>query len=106
MNRPLIVRALAGAALAITGIAASASVTHPVIGKLLWAEEFNGTSLDGTVWNTFDGNGCQIGLCGYGNQELEDYRPDNLGIANVPFEPGTRALAITARRETVSAIAA
>jgi beta-glucanase (GH16 family) len=101
MNRQLIVRAIAGAALALTGIAASASVTHPVIGKLLWSEEFNEASLDTTLWSAFDGNGCQIGLCGYGNQELETYSPNNLGIANVPFEPGTRALAITARRQVV-----
>lgn len=81
--------------------AASASVTSPVIGKLLWSDEFNGASLDGKVWATYDGNGCQIGLCGYGNQELQTYSPNNLSIVNVPFEPGTRALAITARRETV-----
>jgi beta-glucanase (GH16 family) len=101
MNRQHIVRAITGAALAVTGVVASASVTSPVIGKLLWSEEFNGASLDSTLWSTFDGNGCQIGLCGYGNQELEYYSPNNLGIVNVPFEPGTRALAIAARREVV-----
>ncbi|MEO6281120.1 glycoside hydrolase family 16 protein [Roseateles sp.] len=81
--------------------AASASVTSPVIGKLLWSEEFNGASLDTTLWTATTGNGCQIGLCGYGNQELQYYSPNNLSIANVPFEPGTRALAITAKREVV-----
>ena len=101
MNRPLIVRAISGAALALTGVVASASVTGPVVGKLLWSEEFNGAGLDSTLWSTFDGNGCQIGLCGYGNQELEYYSPNNLSIADVPFEPGTRALAIAARREVV-----
>jgi beta-glucanase (GH16 family) len=101
MNRQHIARAITGAALALTGVVASASVTSPVVGKLLWSEEFNGASLDTTLWSTFDGNGCQIGLCGYGNQELEYYSPNNLGIANVPFEPGTRALAITARREAI-----
>jgi len=101
MKRPHIVRAFAGAALALAGVVASASVTSPVIGKLLWSEEFNAASLDTALWSTFDGNGCQIGLCGYGNQELEYYSPGNLAIVDVPFEPGTRALAITARREVV-----
>lgn len=97
MNRQHI---LASLLLAVSA-AASASVTSPVIGKLLWSEEFNGASLDSTVWTSYDGNGCQIGLCGYGNQELEYYRPGNLSIVNVPFEPATRALAIQARREVI-----
>ena len=101
MIRQHVIRAVAGAAWVAASIAASASVTSPVIGKLLWSEEFNGASLDTTLWTASNGNGCQIGLCGYGNQELEFYSPNNLSIVNVPFEPATRALAITARRETV-----
>ena len=97
MNRQHLMASLLLAASA----AASASVTSPVIGKLLWSDEFNGATLDTRIWTASNGNGCQIGLCGYGNQELEYYHPDNLGIANVPFEPGTRALAITARREVI-----
>lgn len=79
----------------------SASVTNPVIGQLLWSEEFNGPSLNTGMWTASDGNGCQIGLCGYGNAELQYYSPNNVSIANVPFESGTRALAIQARRQTV-----
>lgn len=90
---------LLGAVLLAASAAASASVTSPVIGRLLWSEEFNDTSLNTTLWTASNGNGCQIGLCGYGNQELQSYSPNNLSIADVPFEPGTRALAITARRE-------
>jgi len=82
-------------------LGASASVTAPVIGPLLWSEEFNGASLDTAFWTATNGNGCQINLCGYGNQELEFYSPNNIAIANVPFEPGTRALAITAKREAM-----
>lgn len=92
---------LLGAGALLLATAATASVTQPNIGRLLWSEEFNGASLDGTLWKASNGNGCQIGLCGYGNQELQFYSPNNLGIANVPFEPGTRALAITAKREVV-----
>jgi beta-glucanase (GH16 family) len=80
---------------------AGASVSSPVIGQLLWSEEFNGPSLDASRWTASDGNGCQINLCGYGNQELEYYSPNNVSIADVPFEPGTRALAIRAQNQTV-----
>jgi beta-glucanase (GH16 family) len=78
---------------------ASASVTNPTIGALLWSEEFNGTAVNTTVWTPYNGDGCQIGLCGYGNAELESYSPNNLSVVSVPFEPSTRALAIQARRE-------
>ncbi len=94
---------LIGGLLLAASTVASASVTSPVIGKLLWSEEFNGASLDTSLWTPSNGNGCQVNLCGYGNQELQFYSPANLGIADVPFEPGTRALAITARRENVGA---
>jgi beta-glucanase (GH16 family) len=80
---------------------AGASVTSPAIGQLLWSEEFNGAGLDASRWTATDGNGCQINLCGYGNQELEYYSPNNVSIADVPFEPGTRALAIRAQNQTV-----
>lgn len=97
MNR----KTLIGGLLLAASAAASASVTSPVIGKLLWSEEFNGASLDTGLWTASNGNGCQINLCGYGNQELQFYSPNNLSIVDVPFEPGTRALAITARREVM-----
>ena len=90
----------AGALLALSGLA-SASVTNPAIGQLLWSDEFNGNSVDTATWNLQDGNGCQIGLCGYGNAELQYYSPNNASIVNVPFESGTRALAIQARAQTV-----
>lgn len=91
-----------GAAVLLAASAqAAASVTNPVIGQLLWSEEFNGTSLNTGVWTASDGNGCQINLCGYGNAELQYYSPNNLSIVNVPFESGTRALAIQARAQTV-----
>lgn len=95
------IRAVAAGLLMAAGVQASASVTNPAIGQLLWSEEFNGSSLDASRWTATDGNGCQINLCGYGNAELEYYSPNNVSIADVPFEPGTRALAIKAQRQTV-----
>src|SRR3954469_23069193 len=97
------VRAVAASLLLTCAAHASASVTSPTIGALLWSEEFNGTTLNASVWTAYNGDGCQIGLCGYGNAELESYSPNNLSIVNVPFEPGTRALAIQARREVAGA---
>lgn len=81
----------------LTGAQAMADVLNPTIGSLLYEENFN--TLDSTLWNSVDGDGCEIGLCGWGNQELEYYSPNNLSIVNVPFEPATKALAIQARRE-------
>ncbi|MEW6759240.1 MAG: glycoside hydrolase family 16 protein [Pseudomonadota bacterium] len=92
---------LSAAVLLACSAQAGAGVTNPVIGQLLWSEEFNGTTLNTTVWTPSDGNGCQINLCGYGNAELQYYSPNNLSIVNVPFESGTRALAIQARSQTV-----
>lgn len=94
-------QSVAAALLLAAGGQAAASVTNPVIGQLLWSEEFNGSTLNTGVWSASDGNGCQINLCGYGNAELQYYSPNNLSIVNVPFESGTRALAIQARRQTV-----
>ena len=93
--------AIAASLVLMYGQQATASVTNPVIGKLIWSEEFNGTSLDTSLWSAVEGNGCQINLCGYGNQELEYYSPNNVSIQSVPFEPGTRALAIKAQNQVV-----
>jgi beta-glucanase (GH16 family) len=96
-----LLRATALGLLVTAAAQANASVTNPTIGRLLWSEEFNGSALNAATWTPYDGNGCQINLCGYGNAELEYYSPNNLSIADVPFEPGTRALAIRALRQTI-----
>lgn len=83
--------------LTFMGANAMADVMNPVIGNLLYEEQFN--SLNTSAWNVIEGDGCAIGLCGWGNQELEYYRAANVAIENVPFEPNTRALAIQVRRE-------
>lgn len=81
-------------------IQAKADVLNPVIGPILYEENFN--TLDPNVWNTIEGDGCGIGLCGWGNAELEYYRANNLTIESPSFEPATKALAITAKREAFS----
>ncbi|MCC4622625.1 glycoside hydrolase family 16 protein [Xanthomonas cassavae CFBP 4642] len=51
---------------------------------LVWEENFNGPSIDGSKWTYDVGNGCQIGLCGWGNGEMQYYtsRPENARIDN------------------------
>jgi beta-glucanase (GH16 family) len=62
------------------------------IGAVIWEENFN--SLDN--WISETGNGAW----GWGNGELEFYKPDNAVISEIPGEPGNHALHITAKEET------
>lgn len=85
----------------LSGAQAIADVLNPTIGEVLFEENFN--TLDSTIWNSVEGDGCNIGLCGWGNAELQWYSANNLSIVNVPFEPATKALAIEARRQVSGA---
>lgn len=48
--------------------------------SLIWQDEFNNTSLNETFWNFEIGDGCDRGLCGWGNNELEYYREENTKV--------------------------
>lgn len=51
---------------------------------LVWEENFDGGTINEDVW-TFDfGDGCERGICGWGNSELQYYtsRPENARIEN------------------------
>lgn len=61
--------------------------------QLVWADEFDGNTLDLTKWEHQTGDGCP-NLCGWGNNELEYYQPQNATVSD-----GT--LKITAKRENV-----
>ena len=67
---------LAALLLVLLVLAAPASATL----SLVWADEFNGTTLDTSNWNIDIGNGCPS-LCGWGNNELEYYRAQNVSVA-------------------------
>ena len=60
--------------------------------NLVWSDEFNGTTLDATKWTHQTGTGCPS-LCGWGNNELEYYRPENTTVAG-------GLLTITAKAES------
>ncbi|MDX1408127.1 MAG: Calx-beta domain-containing protein, partial [Saprospiraceae bacterium] len=47
---------------------------------LIWQDEFAGSSLDATYWTHEMGTGCP-NLCGWGNNELQYYRPENTYFA-------------------------
>ncbi len=59
----------------------------------VWADEFDGSTLDAGKWTAQLGDGCPD-LCGWGNNELEWYQ-----AANATVEDGM--LTITAREESV-----
>ena len=61
---------------------------------LIWQDEFNGNSLDRSNWNYELGDGCDQGICGWGNNELQWYTDRNASIV------GDEYLVITAKRES------
>ncbi|NJB84663.1 beta-glucanase (GH16 family) [Lewinella marina] len=62
--------------------------------NLVWADEFSGNSLDQTKWNYQIGDGCDLGICGWGNNELQSYQQDNVVVSNGKLQ-------ITARKQRV-----
>ena len=70
------------------------------IGELVWEDNFNTLNTD--VWNVDEGDGCDIGLCGWGNQELQWYSSSNVSIQDIPSEPGNKALVLEARSQSIN----
>jgi beta-glucanase (GH16 family) len=62
--------------------------------NLIWADEFNGNSLDLSKWQAQIGDGCPEGICGWGNGELQFYKAENAVVNN-------GMLSIVSKRERV-----
>lgn len=48
---------------------------------LVWSDEFSGSELDLSRWSFQIGDGCDVNLCGWGNNELQWYQPGNVQVA-------------------------
>ena len=77
---------------ALALLVATAGPARAQVGALLWEDHFN--TLD--HWLKVQGNGAW----GWGNGELEFYKNENVDIADIPGEPGNKALRIVARNES------
>ncbi|CAM9432456.1 unnamed protein product [Chrysoparadoxa australica] len=42
-----------------------------------WGDEFNGEGINGDMWEVTTGNGCDVGMCGFGNNEAQSYEYAN-----------------------------
>ncbi|WP_462164071.1 di-heme oxidoredictase family protein [Pseudoalteromonas xiamenensis] len=73
--------------------------TQAAVGSLMWEDNFN--SFNTNIWSVDTGDGCAVGLCGWGNQELQWYSENNIRIEDINGEPGNKGLVIEARRESV-----
>ena len=62
--------------------------------KLVWADEFDGDTLNTQKWSYMIGDGTEYGISGWGNNELQYYREQNVKVAN-------GVLTITAKRENI-----
>ena len=63
--------------------------------KLVWSDEFDGTSIDPNNWEHMIGDGTAYGIPGWGNNELQWYLEDSAELRD-------GKLVITAREESVS----
>ncbi|MBF4484961.1 family 16 glycosylhydrolase [Flavobacterium sp. CSZ] len=68
---------------------------HSQCNTLIWSDEFNGTTVDATKWQSISGNGCPS-LCGFGNAEAQRYDP---GQATIVKEGTNSYLNIQAKYE-------
>ncbi len=79
MNRPRPIPALA------TGLALLLCLTFtlPALAAwtMVWSDEFSGATLNTANWSYAVGNGCPD-LCGWGNNELEYYRSQNVTVSD------------------------
>ena len=57
--------------------------------QLVWADEFN-TPGNLDQWQVYNGDGCNVGNCNFGNAELQVYRPGNATVTGGFLNIATR----------------
>ena len=62
--------------------------------NLIWSDEFTDSQLNTVDWNYQTGNGCDESICGWGNNEEQYYKQENVTLSN-------GILQITAKKERV-----
>ncbi len=77
--------------MSLTIVVVSAASPAAADMSLVWSDEFDGTSLNTANWTIDIGDGCPD-LCGWGNNELEYYRAENVDVSE-------GYLTLTARQE-------
>ena len=80
MTRIMIAKSITVVAISII-VAAALSTPAAATWSLVWYDEFNGTSLNTSDWNYDIGTGCPS-LCGWGNNELQYYRSENVSVSD------------------------
>ena len=63
-------------------ILAAASTAQAQCPNLVWSDEFEGTELDLTKWEPQIGDGCNYGICQWGNNELQFYKAENAVVSD------------------------
>ncbi|MEL6498047.1 MAG: family 16 glycosylhydrolase [Planctomycetota bacterium] len=76
----------------IGSVAAGGVAAQQRAERLVWSDEFSADAVDADNWEFQIGNGQAVGLPGWGNNELQYYRPDNTTVQN-------GVMTITAERE-------
>ena len=61
---------------------AVSSMAHAQCPTLVWSDEFNGTELDLSKWEPQIGDGCNYGICQWGNNELQFYKAENAVVSD------------------------
>ena len=69
--------------LSVTSILITTNAQCP---NLIWSDEFDGTTLDAAKWTPMVGDGCDLGICGWGNSEMQYY---TAGDSNMEVSDGT-----------------
>ncbi len=59
---------------------------------LVWSDEFDGVALDETKWDYQLGTGCP-NLCGWGNNELQNYTRENVSVSDGTLKISAREAA-------------